>query len=342
MNTKSSNLSEGVSTSIPTNNSRHRLSCVPAFLPNGIALNGKPVCGVDWSRSEVIISEEEDKPVSKFKTLADAAPHYKGYVWVLESTADSFELQNRQIDLDAIKEAGIEAYCFKPKFTSCYRIQWGDIAKTDEADSRVIRRIFLTTNITCGRFKQITRDDPLRIAINKAIITDRQYEGEYSVATAKKYIPSFIDTPAHFREFLYDAATIKPKNPQKAVPKKQIGRLLMAAELVRKDCKGYRTFRRQVGNFGQGYGCMLRSEYYHWLVRIVLNARMKKADINKTTKESHVDPKTKENKFVRVWTHEELFLKKQVMKDMEAVLKWLWKLTNENFSASIPIPTTCS
>jgi hypothetical protein len=103
--------------------------------------------------------------------------------------------------------------------------------------------------------------------------------------------------------------------------------LLIAAQEVRKIGLGWRTFRRQVGNYGQGFRCMLRSEYQHWLVRVVLNARMKKAGFEKIVQSSHLDPKTKEMIEVKLLSKEQETMKKQVMRDMNKVLKYIWKLT---------------
>lgn len=287
-----------------------------------------PVAGVDWSRFEVIVSAK-DQPVARFKTLAEAAPNYKGYIWVLEATADSFELQNRQIDIDAIdaiEAAGINAFCFNSKYTSLYRIKWNDIAKTDEADAEVIRRIATETPITCSRFKQIVKEDPIRDAIKKILVEDRYlFDGQKSIELAKANLPEYKDVPESFREFLYKPETIKSKNPRKPTPKKQIGRLFMAIHQVKQAGLGWRTLRRQVGNHGQGYGCMLRSEFYWWLVRIIISARLKKLGIEKTTKISHIDPKTKEERAVRIWAPEEEEVKKKVMRQMDKILKWMWK-----------------
>ena len=298
-----------------------------SILKNGINTEGRPTAGLDWSRSEVIVNVK-DKPIAKFKTLAEAAPHYKGYVWALETTADSYELQKRQIDLDAIKVADIRAYCSNSKYTSLYRIKWEDIPKSDEADSEVIRRIFVETGLPWSRFKQIVKEDNLRKDIKKELVEDRYlFDGDRSVEVARKYLPPYTEVPEHLREFLYEPATIKAKKPKNPTPKKQIGRLLMAAQKVREAGRGWRMFRRQVGNYGQGYACMLRSEYYWWLVRVIVNSQMKKLGLKKTIKTSHIDPKTKKEMGMRIWTPEEIKVKKEVMQNMHDVLKWLWKLT---------------
>lgn len=315
-----------VSTNVLANNCKHEASYISTLLPNGINTHGRPIAGIDWSRGEIIVNVE-NKPIAKFKTLAEAAPHYKGYIWVLESTADSFELQNRQIDLDAIKSADIWAWCFNPNFTSKYRIKWNDIPKSDESDSEVIRRIFTETKVTCKRFSQLIKSDLLREQIKKYTVRDRQYQGEESIAIAKKYLPKFEDTPEYLLEFIYKPSSIKAKKPKNPTPKCQIGRLLMICLIVREARLGFRTLRKQVGNYGQGYGCMARSEYYYWLVRIILNARMKKLGIKNTTKHSYIDPKTKKEVENRIWSDKEIEMNKQAMREMEKVLKWLWKLT---------------
>lgn len=302
------------------------LPVVSTVLPNGIDTQGRPVAGLDWSRKEVLV-QEKNKPVARFATLADAAKQYVGYVWCLESTADSFELQNRKDDLEAIRAANIEAYCFNPKYTSRYRIVWDDIPKSDEADAEVILRIFTETSVTCGKFKEINRKDDVRAAIGSGLVRDRQYDGESSIALAKEILPEYKDMPCHLLEFIYKPTSIKAKNPKNPTHRKQIGRILLAARQIRDAGFGYRTFRRQVGNYGQGYGCMLRSEYYHWIVMPVTKARLKALGIKETTKLSHVDVKTKEQRTVRIWQPEELAVKKQVMRELDRVNRWLWKLT---------------
>ena len=303
-------------------------SCAADILPNGINTAGRPIAGVDWSRSEVIVNVK-GKPLGRFKTLADAAKQYVGYVWALEATADSFELQNRAVDIAAIEAADIWAYCFNSKYTSTYRIKWNDIPKTDEADSEVIRRIFTETKLSCSPFREIVEKDKdtLRKKINKTIIEDRQFEGKQSIEVAKKILPAFSDVPQYLHEFLYKPESIKAKKPKNPTPKKQIGRLLMAAGLVRQTKGGWRVLEKQVGNYGQGYGCMLRSEYQWWLVRPITAARLKKMGIEKDVKISHIDPKTKEEKSVRLWSPEENKVKRQVMREMRDVLKYLWRLT---------------
>ena len=54
---------------------------------------------------------------------------------------------------------------------------------------------------------------------------------------------------------------------------------------------------------------------------------MKKLGLKKTIKTSHIDPKTKKEMGMRIWTPEEIKVKKEVMQNMHDVLKWLWKLT---------------
>lgn len=316
---------ESVGYAVPTSDCRPQTSYASTILPNGINTEGRPIAGIDWSRSEVIVNVE-GQPIAKFKTLSKAAKHYPGYIWVLESTADSFELQNRQKDLNAIKKNNIKAYCFNPKFTSNHRIKWNDIAKTDEADSGVIRRIFTETNVTCGVFKQIIRKDKLREKIKKVLVKDRQYEGKYSTKIGRKYLSDPSKMPTQFHELIYDAAGLKLKTPRYE-PRNQIGRLLIVAENVREANRGFRMFRRQVGDYGQGYGSMSRSEFYWWIVRIITNSRLKKVGLIKEVKDSHIDPKTKESKKVRIWSLEEDKIKRQAMKEAHKMLKFLWKLT---------------
>jgi len=74
--------------------------------------------------------------------------------------------------------------------------------------------------------------------------------------------------------------------------------------MVRKAGGGFRTFRKQVGNFKRGYPCLLRSEYYN-IVRDVLQSRMEKAGIKEPSEE----------------------MRKDVLRLASQTLKYLWKLT---------------
>lgn len=323
-------------------------------LPNGIKTNSREIAGVDWSRTEVTI-KVKGQPVRTFATLAEAAPHYKMFIWAIESTADSFELQLRQPDLDAIAANNIWAFCSNTKYTSQYRIKWG-IEKSDESDAGVILRIFTETSLSWARFKQLIESDPIRDAIFKFSVEDRYlFDGTRSADVSKQYLPAYADIPEFLtvvpriniegqksvdgepyqtplREFLFPPQKEpkakkggKPKKGPKA--KKQIGRFLTAALETRDAGKGFRMFERQMGNNGQGYGSMVRSDFYWWLVRPVLNARIKAAKIEKKYKLGLIDPKTNKPKKIRVWTDEELAMKKLVMKQADRMLYWLWMLT---------------
>ncbi len=309
---------------IPASHSKHPISNISTLLPNGIEVCDRQVFGVDWSRKEVLLYGGKDVPVQKHPTLAIAAVNNPNSVWFLESTADSFELQNRDIDLQAIKSASIEAYTFPPQFTSKYRIQHKNIAKTDEADAKVIYMIGTTTSLTCSRFKKITRNDPLRDIIQQTLIKDRQYDGEFSGQMAQKYLPKFEDVPLEFRDFLYCKPTSKSKPPKTRNP---VGRFLIIASKIREAKLGWRTFVKQIGCYGQGYRGMSRSEFFWWTVRPVFNQRMTDKGLKKTVKNSHVDPKTHQEKLVRIWSKKEKLLNKQTMKGAGKALKWLWRLT---------------
>jgi hypothetical protein len=317
-------------------------------LPNGINTNGRKIAGVDWSRTEVTI-KVKGLPVRTFATLAEAAPHYKKFIWAIEATTDSFELQLRQPDLDTIDSNDIWTFCSNTKYTSQYRIKWG-IEKSDESDAGVILRIFTESKLSWARFKQLVEKDPVRDAIYKFSVEDRfMFGGSHSLDVSKQWLPAYADIPeflavtpniegkagesyqSPLREFLFppqkelkSKKSGKPKNPK---PKKQIGRFLTAALETREAGGGFRVFERQMGNNGQGYGSMVRSDFYWWLVRPVLNARIKAAKIEKKYKLGPIDSKTNKPKKIRVWTNEELVMRKLVMKQADRMLYWLWKLT---------------
>lgn len=305
------------------------------ILPNGINTNGLPIAAVDWARGKVTVAFQDGR-VEQFKSFEDAAKYckgltqdYKGFIWVTESTADSYELQFRQRDLAIMEAYSIRTYCFNPKYTSRYRILHG-ISKSDQHDAEVILKIFLETRMTCGRLKPLIEKgkDTLRVVIEEQLVEDRYlHDGDVSLKIANKYLPRWEDVPEKYLEFLYVGT--KAKKPKVRKLKPSIGKLLMVALGVREENLGWRTFRRLMGNYGQGYHSMARSELYNHLIRNITYARMKDLGIPRKKIKSHIDPKTGEERNISVPSPQEDAVRKQVMKEMAKVLRYLWDLTDE-------------
>ncbi len=89
--------------------------------------------------------------------------------------------------------------------------------------------------------------------IYEFVIADRGDEGKMSLPYAEKYLHS-DDVDSEFQSWVYDST---------GKYRKQIGRILFVAEAVRKAGRGYREFRKQVGNYENGFGIM-RSEINSW------------------------------------------------------------------------------
>jgi hypothetical protein len=295
---------------------------------------------MDWSRSKTLTRIKKGE-ITSSKSLIEAISSLPdGCIIVLESTAESFELQNRQAVLDMIHSKNIEARCFSPRHTSRYRMKWG-IPKSDEIDVEVIYRIFTEENLTCSKFKQIIdkEQDKLRIYSQKALIKDRRYEGEESLKMIEKYLPDFSKVPLDLQECIYKPT--KAKNPRKRTPRIQVPRYLIIARAVRDAGRGYRTYRRLIGNYGNGFGSMARSEFNYHHVGSICDARVKNAGIERTFKEGDIDPKTRERKNVPHWTEQEYKIHKDTLKDTSRVVKWLWNLTGSQCVSTIA-PTNYS
>lgn len=307
-----------------TNNRKHHLSHVPTILPNGIDTQGRPIIAVDWSRSKVDVYDGKTNRVCH--NLIEVAQEYPNTLIVLESTTESFELQNRQTVLDAFKKNNIKAYCFSPKHTARARMLLG-IKKTDATDAAVIFHIFTKTTLTCSVLKQIVEKekDKLRIVSQKALIKDRREDSEESLKMIERYIPNFTEVPVRLHEYLYQPT--KSKKPRSRKPKIQVPRYLIVASMVRQAGYGFRTFRRLIGNYGNGFGCMARSEFYHHHVGSVCDAKVKAAGIQRTFVKGETDAKTGQQKNVPKWTPIEYKLHKEAMKGVSGIVKWLWRQT---------------
>ena len=320
--------SGGAGNAILATNSRS--TSIPAssfILPNGIETYCRPIAALDWSRNEITVFVKGQK-IKTYSSLSQAAPFYNGYIWVLESTADSFELQNRKIDIDAIKTHNIVAYCFHPKYTARYRNVW-KVKKTDKADAKVIYRIFTKTKLNCHLFRELIDEtqDTLRKKCKDPLVNDRyEHSNEESYKVASNYLPNQDLIPKNYHEYLYEPAGLK-KKAKKYKPRAPIGKLLMVAKIVKSENRGFREFRRQIGNYGLGYGCIARSEFYHHICKSVIKARLKKAGIALTELETGRDSKTGEVTTAKVFAKaKEIKIKKKVLKEMSSILKFLWHL----------------
>lgn len=311
------------------------------ILPNGIDTKGRPIIGIDWGGSTIhTYNPNRQELIKEYPSFIKAAEsgEYDNCIWVTESTAESFALDLRQNDLDAMKKHGITTYCFNPRTTARYRDMFG-LAKTNGKDAEVIYLIFTTTALTCNRFKQLWAkgSDVLREKVKTLAVEDRcRYQNKNSELASVKYLPSFDTMTDLQKEFSYSFSDFKKltKRQEKAKTAKKVskrvflpvphrpsvGKLLMLMEAVRQEKRGWRTVRRLVGNYGQGYGGIHRSEFFHHIVKETTTARLK-------TKGLKVEKIIKNNKIKTDQSPQLLAERKQVMKDADKYLKWLWKLT---------------
>jgi hypothetical protein len=279
------------------------------------------IIGVDWSRSGVDVYDPQTGS-KRFPSLEAVAESYPGSMLVLEATSESYELQRRSVVLEAFKKYDVSAYCYHTQRTAKFRIE-NNINKSDASDAKVIYRIATETPLSLHRFESLLEDDVLRDGIEQAVIEDRYLrDGASSALLAKEHL-SAINIPSEFQEFIFSGKKYR----------KQVGRILLAAAKVRKAGRGYREFRRVLGNYSNGFGSILRSEFYWWWVRTVLNARLKKASIKKTYFE-RADEKTGKNMKIRRWSEQEIELRKQTMKDATKAAQFLWSATRNELNPS--------
>lgn len=270
-------------------------------LRNGIQIGNRPVIGVDWSRTGVEVYDPRVGESVKFLNLEEVAQAHPGCFLVLETTAESYELQRRATVLQAFETHDIIAYGYKTQRTAWFRKQFL-IEKSNKADAQVIYRIATETTLSLHRFELLPEGDPTRQAIKKFLVHDRyMHNGEESEQLSEKYLDG-VSIPDEFKELIFAGKKYR----------KQVGRILAVAVEVRKANRGYREFRRQLGNYGNGYASMPRSEFYHWWTRMVTNARLGR----------HVA------KALNVLTDDQRKVHRQVLKDATAVAKYLWRLTS--------------
>jgi len=289
--------------------------------PNGIETD-RVIIGVDWSRAKVDVYDSSTGKFQTFPNLEKAAEAFPKTMFVLESTGESFELQRRETVLKAFDKYDIDARCSNTKYTAQFRMKH-EIGKSDSGDAKVLYRIFTETKLSWGRFAPIIESDPIRKSIGKFLVEDRYlHDKKKSEALAQKYLGQ-VAVPDEFKEFI-----IAKQGKKKTEYRKPVGSILAVAKTVVDAKGGYRVFRNQLGNHGQGYGSMPRSEFYWWWVRIVLNKRLKELGVKKKYKEIP-DAKTGVPKKLRQWTTKEQQLKKQAMKDAVKAAQWLWKVVRD-------------
>lgn len=285
----------------------------------------RTIFGADWSRAKVDIFDPSTKTTASYPTLEDAAPHYAGQLLILEATGESFQLQRRQTVLDAFKQHDILAYCFNSRYTSKFRIA-NNVPKSDKNDAKVIYRIATETPLTLHRFKALRDGDPLRDKIQDSLVKDRYlFNEENSQKASVKYLDK-QEIPTEYDYLMVEKLTGR-KGAKKRKYRTQAGRILMVAEQVRKAGRGYREFRRQLGNYAQGYGSMARSEYYwHW-GRNLLNREIKATKTTKSYKEGALDPRTGKPMKIRDWSNAEKDLRVQMRHTIQKAAQWLWRKT---------------
>ena len=268
-------------------------------LLNGIEIGNRPVIGVDWGRSSVEVYDPRVGKSVKFINLEEVAQAHPGCFLVLETTSESYELQRRYTVLQAFETHDIVAYGYKTQRTAWFRKQFL-LEKSHKVDAQAIYRIATETTLSLHRFELLPESDPTRQAIKKFLVDDRyMHNGEESGQLAEKYLGG-VSIPDEFKELIFAGKKYR----------KQIGRILAVAVEVRKVNRGYREFRRQLGNYGNGYASMPRSEFYHWWTRMVTNARLGR----------HV------LKTLTALTDDQRKVHRQVLKDATAVAKYLWGL----------------
>lgn len=288
-------------------------------LPSGLETD-RFIIGVDWSRTSVDVYDSRDGGHSEHPSLEVVAEKFPGALLILESTAESYQLQRRASVLEAFKKHNVEARCFKTQRTAQFRIKWG-VKKSDKSDAKVIYRIATETKTALGVFEPLVESDDLRNKIKKTLVEDRYlHDGKVSQEAAKKFLDGKW-IPGEFSSILIEKKTKKGRQYRASV-----GRILLVASAVRKQGRGYREFRRQVGNYGNGYESMARSEHNWHLTIYEVRRKLKEAGITPETT-TRVDEKTGGKMKVRTWPNEELEVKRAVQKRVVKAAQFLWRQT---------------
>ena len=301
-------------------------------LMNGMTLQGSYLIALDWSRTEVCVYDARTDSTETFKTIEDVAKRHPGCSLVLEATAESFELTRRLDVLAALDAAGIDAYVYPTRYTKNFRLKH-KIEKNDAADAKVIYRVATETKLSLHKFGPLRgkNGDPVRTEISQFVITDRSvYQGSASLAYAEKYLGKIqkrkrklsvaadvvpVVVPEEYKTWIYGTG---------GKYRAQIGRIFYTAEAVRRAGGGYREFRRQLGNYGNGYGRIMRSEINWWWTRPRLNAKMKELGIKPVKKSAMKNGKEVS---IRTWPANEVAIRQKVMAEGVRVAKFLWHQT---------------
>lgn len=276
------------------------------ILPNGMIVN-KQVHGLDWNRSKV--DSYNGSEWSQYPNLVSYAkdPENHGTIAVLEASSESFELAKRQSALDAFAAADIDVFCYNSKHTAKYRRQNGIKTKSNKVDAKCIYLVATTTKLTLSSFRELVEEDTLRQSIKNILVKDRAADGD-------KYKTELVDK--YFSEKTPYDSILKTKTGDF---RSQVGSILVVAEETRKAGRGFRRFRNLLGNYGNGYGSIQRSEFYQHLVMGVCNSEL------------HRHPK----KGYSSLTKKQKQRHKDTMKRVSAAAKWIWQQT----SASTTVPT---
>lgn len=301
------------------------------LLKNGINTKHDVVLSLDWSRSAVHVYDPRTDEVTVYSNIEEFTGYVQNVSLILESTAESYELDRRLLVLEAFKAANIDPWGYDPKFTARYRDE-NDIEKTDTNDARVIYKVGTETSLVLHRFGPLRNDDVLRDEITKYVVLDRSgYDGALTMKLTEKYFgvqgrkKTFNNSiPEQFRPLMYGS---------NRAYRKQIGRILYTAEMVRKAKRGYDEFRRQIGDYGNGYGSIMHSEVFHHLMMGQVKQQMKELGIKATRVSRMTDG---EERMVRQWTPAERQLKKETMRLTRKLTRYLWDMTATGATKLVP------
>jgi len=296
-------------------------------LLNGITTKGTALLGLDWKRDVVHVYDPRTSKVKIFPNIEEAAAFYPGCSFVFEATAESFELFQRKRVLCSLEVHNIDAYVFNTRYTKNFRLKH-DIEKSDSEDAKTIYRIATETKTSLHRFGLLRDGDPLRSRISEFVIADRSvYKGETTRPFAEKYFGKILTKTQRKKQ---GKPSVVPEQYQECIYgsggkyRAQVGRILFVAEEVRKENLGYREFRRQLGNYDQGFGSIMRSEVNWWWNRSRLRAAMKAQGLKAETK---AGTKNGESIRIRTWPEPERLLRREVAKKGVNAAKFLWQVT---------------
>lgn len=272
--------------------------------PNGIETN-RQIEGIDWSRNQIDIYDGQNW--REYSSLEEYAkdPLNHGKMIILEASGLSFETQLREPVLELFRKADILAYCFNSIYTEKYRrknkIKGKDkFNPKNQTDAQVIFLIATTTNLSLALFSSLIDTDPVRANIKKFLVEDRFL---YNHKNKEQLIEEYINE----KDILFPDILLTKAGELR----KQVGSILAVAKFVREEKRGFREFRRQLGNYGNGYGSMPRSEFYHHLVKNITNSILGRHPM----------------KSMNDLTEKQRIVHKNVMRGADKAAKWLWQQT---------------